>query len=223
MDTYPVSPEIEKKIIDLEKFAAVVGSMFPQVLSILLPGPGTVVAIMSNAMMSYIRNRHEANISILLQELKDRVADFENSLKEYTNEDIRILKEDIFPLICDYSADEVQKEKIKMFVNGFEYAVKQKLLDQENFLEFVDTLKALRLRDISVFQTVRSKSSEDKNVLKRPNIDRLVMLNLVHVRSSWQSLEGNTDYIATQINVTDFGDKFYYFIQREASCKVGPE
>lgn len=208
-----ITSDLEKKIKNLEKLASGVGTVLPQMLSLLLSGPGTAVGIVATAISSYAQKRFEDNVSIMIEELKNRVDNLEKKLKNYSPDEIKLLTHKIFPLVWDYSADEVQTEKVKMIVNGFEYIVEQKLLDQERVLELYDTLKTLRVNDIKTFISIEEGKCYEK--MSNRIVNRIANLGIVDIKVTMDRIGNNSDYDIDEVEVSDFGIQFYYFIKRE--------
>lgn len=179
-----------------------------------------ICSIGYTTVMGYLQKRNEENTVYAINSLKEHIEKIEAKLNEYEPNEIRILKDDIFPLIFDYSSDEVQKEKIKMIINGFEYIVDKKLLDQDKILELYDVLKNLRLKEINCFVKLQENSYDLEDHLDQISIKRLFDNYIISVPANYALIDGEpTNYSKKDIKVTNFGQRFYYFIKREYENK----
>lgn len=57
-------------------------------------------------------------------------------------------KQELFPLFLNYIYDEDEDEKVKIYINGFEYTIDEGIAELETIFHYYDVLAELRVSDI---------------------------------------------------------------------------
>ena len=207
--------KIEKERISFNKSYSITAPIISNLIDASIGIP--IVSSFIGIVMGYKQKRFEENIVTLISGFKEHVENLEKQLSLYNPQDKRILREDIFPLIFDYSANEIQKEKIKLIINGLVYVIDKKYLNQDRVLELYDTLQALRLSDIDFLLEINDKNKTNKNYFDRRKVDRLHNLGIVNIQPTLHEFNGHSDYSNKSVNISRFGIQFLCFIHREYS------
>lgn len=116
---------------------------------------GQVAPGLYSVMLNYRQKRFENNVLRLLKELNGRIDFLERVLKGINSEVIGKIRNDIFPLVVDYAAEEQEIEKIEYITNGFESIVEKSIVNQDIILINYDVLKQLRMVDLMILKRIR--------------------------------------------------------------------
>ena len=106
-------------------------------------------------MLAYKQKRQERMYNLWLENIEERVMEIEELLAKQPKR-YESIKNKYFGLISDYVLEEVQEEKIKYLANGFINAIRLETINENNILDYYDTLSQLRLVDIVVLKTFYS-------------------------------------------------------------------
>ena len=207
--------------------AAVIGS--PEQAALLV-APGAV-----NIAMNYLRMRRENNIIYVFDVVQEKRIVLADALQKIPREAVREYRDRIFPLVFEYAEDELEQEKIKLFVNGFESAVEQQVTEMALILKYNDTLRSLREIDIAFLINIPLHTYDEENALKlpldknyfdlfspdslTPGLQRTIVLDLeskglIMSDPMWKA---DGPFIRDQLKVTQFGQSFIDYFKLKAA------
>ncbi len=112
-------------------------------------------------MLAYKQKRQERMYNLWLENIEDRVMEIEELLAKQPKR-YESIKNKYFGLISDYVLEEVQEEKIKYLANGFINTIRLETINENNILDYYDTLSQLRLVDIVVLKTFYSYGIDEQ-------------------------------------------------------------
>ncbi|MCE5286960.1 MAG: hypothetical protein LLG02_14100 [Pelosinus sp.] len=188
--------------------------------------------------LNYKLKRTEKMILSLIDHLNNRITNIENMLVHCTDTKRNTLKEEYFPLLFDYAADEKQEDKITYIVNGFESVIERSIIDQDTILTYYDILHELKISEIKTllyipegimvitFGESREKDLyaefetifEEKEGEKAYIINKLVKLGLVITKKYMDDGE-SINYGLNDLKLTKFGKDFLDFFKFESKAK----
>ncbi|UVI27622.1 hypothetical protein [Paenibacillus spongiae] len=143
--------KLKRKIKDIfdvggEGTASIIGSVISDgVAGQILPG-------VTSAYMSYKQKRTEQNIARFAEEVKAKEHLFDERLSRVEETVMESLKEKYVGVVTEYAIDEIQEEKIKFLVNGLLSLSLHEVVQEDFVLTYYDTLRELRMADISVLK-----------------------------------------------------------------------
>jgi hypothetical protein len=188
--------------------------------------PGVVSAI-----MSYRQKRLEKNIAVALNEIKKKLAYFEEliSSKPTFHETI---KNKLMPAVFDYAGDEKQAEKIEYLINGFATMIEYEVSDDDKIYVYYDILRDLIMADIILLNEIAEYRPPEviaipgvstqvdahevvnsEEAFRRYQINKMRQQGLIITEESWDS--GGQDYIhdIKHLKLTYFGNSFVNFFK----------
>lgn len=112
-------------------------------------------------MLAYKQKRQERMYNLWLENIEERVMEIEELLAKQPKR-YESIKNKYFGLISDYVLEEVQEEKIKYLANGFINTIRLETINENNILDYYDTLSQLRLVDIVVLKTFYSYGIDEQ-------------------------------------------------------------
>ncbi|MGE6402800.1 hypothetical protein [Bacillus cereus] len=145
----------------------VAGSIITDVAASFLPGVG-------NAYMSYKQSRLQRNFNTFEEQLTERVTRLAE-IFDLKNLEQRQELDRLYELVLGYVEDEPQEEKIQYLVTGFMNIAEHEKIKEDFVLVFYDTLKDLRVIDLTVLKLYGRNYLGDSNVTVNDYQDVLEM------------------------------------------------
>lgn len=143
--------KINDKVTDIIETAK--EEAIPLTAELLLDGiVGSVVPGVMSAVFAYKQKRQERMYNLWLENIEKRIIDIEKELSNIPKKRYNSIKDKYFGLISDYVLEEVQEEKIQYLTNGFINTIKMENINENDILDYYDTINQLRLIDIIVLK-----------------------------------------------------------------------
>lgn len=189
---------------------------------------GHVAPGICSAVMSYKQKKFEKNILKVLSELQLRQIYLDSIISTLPQDKNQTLKDEIFPLTFDYSAEVKQEEKITFIVNGFETVIENQMMtNQEKILVYYDTLNDLSMIDLKLLERIKIeqvstdilypkpvKIETEELAIERQSLNKLQRLGIVSLPNLVYDYDQNNEmYYLRDIEFTQFGIRFFNFFK----------
>ena len=248
---YPVTPVLQKQIDVLDKMAR---QSIHETVDVFAEGGitiacefikdtflGQIAPGVASTVMNYRQKRFEKNTLATIEELKLQVQPIIHCFSKMDAEQRTKIGDEVFPLLFDYTADEPEQEKIKLFVNGFCSAAEQQLTEESKILFLYDILKSLRMIEIKfllgvpeklmkLYKGIPSERMQEYNRYqkwleqfpvspshKRCIIQKLNRFDLVSVLDAYIPPRIDVAYRLDQLQLSPFGKEFIDFFKAQGS------
>lgn len=136
---------------------------------------GAVVPRVGNVMLAYQQRQQEKRFEQAINEIKKRQDEINEIIKDF-EDDMKPKIGRLLDIYLEYSAKNIQEEKIELLANGYVNSIKVKKIQEDILFGFYDMLSQLNLLDIRVLRTYMKFTKleigdTDSQIIKDYNID----------------------------------------------------